>query len=506
MAVPSGNEVLEEAIHHNDVSICDQATLEAYRRFLNQLQSPSSAALANGIRTFCRKLTTVVTDANPAASPQTLAKSLQTYVDSTMETIQTLWTSTTDDNKNNNNTTTTTSTAVLRPSLESFVYGQCFPSIWSTVRDDAQDKECAFRCQSLSFLEPKHLDVACLKDTNDLPILCLLSVDAFFSPQSKLHRILETYRGVNETLQKALNAKEGQDDGSSDNNKAADATKLPSADDVLPTLILTVLHAEPQSIVSNLRFVEMFCTAEQLRGEAGYAFTNLYGAVQFILDLNLDSPSTTLTISPEEFVKGVEECRVKAETKMKEITSGAAAAAAPPPPTENAVDISVQAVREARQRGEVVDMDWARRWILQQQQTAAASVDIVSSMSLPAAGQDSTEQPLPEALPPGFVRNYTFLAARPEDIHMTELPRLLDEYRMLAKTVELLLGERAARLATERKRRLQKAQRAIEENALAAGVSLDYHYHNNNKKETMTTTTTPVQTTENPTVETVTND
>merc|ERR1712224_234208 len=117
------------------------------------------------------------------------------------------------------------------------------------------------------------------------PILLLRSLPAWFSPTDKLRCIHETYKEIVSILSKISNSSSDADD-----SKVSDPAKMnsqPSADDILPAFIYTLIQARPFPIVSNLKFVEHMSTKDQLRGEAGYAFTNLYGAVQFLLELNM---------------------------------------------------------------------------------------------------------------------------------------------------------------------------------------------------------------------------
>jgi hypothetical protein len=63
------------------------------------------------------------------------------------------------------------------------------------------------------------------------------------------------------------------------------------------------------------------------------------------------------------------------------------------------------------------------------------------------------------------------MVSRPEDIRVTDLSQLLAEYRMLVHATEQLLGERAARQATERKHRFAATQSALLERASEADLS-----------------------------------
>ncbi|TKA80160.1 hypothetical protein B0A49_00766 [Cryomyces minteri] len=75
-----------------------------------------------------------------------------------------------------------------------------------------------------------------------------------------------------------------------------------SADSFVPLLIYTVLHANPDHLVSNVQYILRFRNQEKLSGEAGYYMSSLMGVVQFIETLD----RTNLTVSDEEFEKNVE--------------------------------------------------------------------------------------------------------------------------------------------------------------------------------------------------------
>ena len=433
LSIPTGHQILQSEL--STATGSQEEILRAYRDFLANLQRPESATLVQGMRRFVRNLRD--------SKHNTVANSLRSYIDLTVESI-----------KSHNAFKNETDFDKVRRSLESFVYGQGKDTVWSTI-DTSQDETHSQRWQILQFVTPEHLDIPCLagQSPKELEVLlhdsmsALNSIDLFFSPYDKLQRILKAYHGINAALTMALNSKGG-------------STKLPSADDILPTLILTVLRTKPKSIASNLSMISLFSAPEYLRGEAGYAYTNLYGAVQFLLDLDLDEDPRNLNISVDVFRKGLESCRAEAESKfaknnkkLKEVKSLVL-------PHTNLV-IPINAVRAARLRGEIIDTAWAKQWQSE------------NGRIMSATGESTGSTEASESLPLGFHRSYAFLTTRPDQIRISDLPQLLAEYRMLVHTTEVLLAERSTRQAEERKQRFAEEQQRLEENALEVELELE---------------------------------
>jgi hypothetical protein len=411
-ALCKAEEVLDDERRAADADL--RGILSDYQAFLAQLERPESAVIVNGMRHSLRQMGKL-----PATS-------LRNQVASTLEQLKRI----------------DRDEAWTKRSLESFLYGQAQESIMSTLTEEQKrDEELYEKLQTLNFVTAKHLDLNCFLDDNkDLlatAVSTLLSIQNYYSPYEKLQRILKAYHCVNEALTKAQNG------------------KLPSADDVLPTLIWTVLQAKPWHLVSNLVMIETHGPPEYLRGEAGYAYTNLYGAVQFLVDLELNKkenePITSLTITPQEFRQGLEKSRSAMEAqlensnKQKELV---AKDVKPPKP----VVIPVVEVRAARLRGDVVDLEWARKRFMSAESTTTTT----------RTGEATSEE---QVLPTGFSRNYSFLTSQPDEIRMADLPLLLQEYQMLVRTTETLLAERSQRASQERKERLLKAEKAIQESA-----------------------------------------
>jgi hypothetical protein len=257
----------------------------------------------------------------------------------------------------------------------------------------------------------------------------------------------------------------------------------PSADDVLPTLILAVLRAQPSKILTDLRLIEFFATVSLLRGEAGYAYTNLCGAVQFLRKLDLEGHAAevslgglgegaVLSISPDDFKAGIEESRkalALAEDKMpkdSEESNDQNQIAFQMDENDSSakgtglneallqMKISGRDIREARMNGETIDLNWALRKqkdLLWQH----GKVQTTLSESLDASMANSNLPPENPPLPPQFTRSYSYLTARVDDIRISDLPSLLNEYKLLVHTTESLLNERSTWIEAEKRRQMK---------------------------------------------------
>jgi hypothetical protein len=478
--VPASDQMQLE-LASSALDAAEASYLKSYRSlFFQPLLDPAGAVAVQGMRNFCRKIVSV-------RDPQELARRLESYIASTWDAALSSRTGRRPPAPSRRGAYGTASSAdgadtdseaIRCRSFEAFIYGQCYSHLKSVLwtADAAQrDEQWRTRLGELQFVTPRHLEIHCLSGQSeegagdssgiDLDELlkdamdALASIDAYYSPRDKLQRILAAYHRVNAALSRALNPP-----GSS---SSAPSKRLPSADDVLPTIILCVLRSQPRRLLWNLQFVEQLSSPEALRGEAGYAFTNLYGAAQFLLDLDLDvredgggGPSG-LSMSAEEFRRGLASCRETASERLERAASAPASSRRPgereddfaPSASAEEIDLSPLEVRAARGRGEVVDVEWALR-LKDEQPNGTPDRARGPSAATPSdeAGED---------LPPGFARTYTFLTARPEDVRLSDLPRLLDEYRMLVHTTEALLGERSARARAERKAKRRAAEREL---------------------------------------------
>jgi hypothetical protein len=469
---------------NTDITV-DLTVLQAYQDFWTSLLWPESSVLVQGMKNFLFHWKQNHFGGNSDRSPSmtAAASSLNGYCKSTVDSLL---------KSNQNLVGSIEDSSKLRRSLESFVYGQVRDFMWSKIEEqllsNQQEKrghdnepnssmtpaQFEERLLELQFIQPSHLEIACLEDSVDEetseddketlqellkePIRALLSMEAYHSPFEKLQQILLVYQGVNAALSAALN------------KDKTGSMVLPSADDVLPTIILVCIKARPRNLLQNLQFVEQFAVPEYLRGEAGYAYTNLYGAVQFLQDLDLKGnggrdegdgiSSNQLSISPEDLKKGLEKSRKRRDDMLasKNATASTKKFGNPfadgtgLPSVSRPIKLSVQDVHYAYKNGQTVDVQWTE---LQQEQQPQE----------PPSGVGS------RALPEGFRRSYTFLNAQPSEIRVTDLQKLLDEYHMLVQVTEDLLSERATKLAAERKQREIEQQQVLGEKLLLGELS-----------------------------------
>jgi len=402
----------------------------------------------------------------------------------------------------------------LLASLEKFVYSKCRGDIDivllaaleggigqdSTKTLNDSEVELHDKMQSLQFVTPAHLEIQSLKSpgrgnqsVDDTPgdidlsftIQKLQSVHDQASPRQMLQTILLAHRGVTVAL-----------------NEACGNSDPPGADDILPTLILATLRSQTPHLPSALRFIESFAQLPLLRGEAGYAYTNLCGAVQFINEFDMDGHlsevtlldgaaggrSSVLSIGPEEFRIGLEGCRKKMRLKVEEEqlsrnqpansvgVSDEVTAVQYDTNKEDCINvkntsqpkITAQDVREARSQGEIVNLDWA----IKNQTESMWQQGKVADMSIPAENQAMDEDfgrdrhhlipPENPPLPAQFTRSYSFLTAHPDNIGLRDLPQLLKEYKLLVHATEKLLNERFVWKESERKRQLKLEREHLE--------------------------------------------
>ena len=165
----------------------------------------------------------------------------------------------------------------------------------------------------------------------------------------------------------------------------------------------------------------------------------------------------SLSISAEDFKKGLEES-VKKTQEHFELRK------TPVGPDHDldviSMDISANDVRQARLKGETINLEWAINHGLQHPEKCEFDGHSVKANAL-------------GPLPVGFTRSYAYLSASPQDIRLSDLPKLLAEYKMMAHVTEQLLAERGARIATEKKKKDRFKSRQLDDSFFGISTTDD---------------------------------
>ena len=339
--------------------------------------------------------------------------------------------------------------------LDVFMYSKWKTTVYNILQTadlSGQENELNERLSFLQFVKPSHLDLTFFGSGEaenwvgilSKPIELLTTLDLLYSPAQMLQCTTEIYRSINEVLSKRM---KDEHDG-----------MVPSADDILPTLVLATICAKPKHIVSNLRFLECFATEEELRGESGYAFTSLFSAVQFIREIRLDEEKEgsesgkgslpSLSISEKDLREELESFRASLTPKeiKKEDDSMDKDDSTDKDNTllskvTKVVDIPVGEVKAARLRGD--DMNkWASDWV---ENNCTHAIDVTpSGEETGQIGNSTLVEVESQALPHGFNRSYKYLSTEAKDIRLSDIEPLLEEYKMLVYVTEQLLNERSA--------------------------------------------------------------
>jgi len=201
--------------------------------------------------------------------------------------------------------------------LERFVMGKLHAVTFAAHPACARrDARLAARLQALSFVGPRHLDLAepseLLAPGWRLAQAALRDVDGARAPADKLTCIMNACRIIALLLQMAAEERGRGDRGV-------------GADDFLPALIYTVIRAQPKRLYSSLRFIGEFRSPSKLMSEEGYFYTNLLSAVAFAKRARADQ----LSMSAAEFDAAAAEARSRAEARRaREVRRGVGSTAA----------------------------------------------------------------------------------------------------------------------------------------------------------------------------------
>lgn len=116
-------------------------------------------------------------------------------------------------------------------------------------------------------------------------------------PLGKLQHLTATHKSIVETLSKIFPASS-------------------SADEILPTIIYTLITSPPETInvISNLNFIQRFRGSSRVDGEAAYCLVNLEAAISFLETVDLSS------LRADEVPGGPEKSTSRPATPKSDIT------------------------------------------------------------------------------------------------------------------------------------------------------------------------------------------
>lgn len=215
----------------------------------------------------------------------------------------------------------------LEEAVERGVCEKVYEKIWKhrSTDDDARDEKLRSRTAALALVgiglkelhmdpDPAKVDVRKTAEEKEQEIYeslapareALQRMDEEHYPLGKLQHLTAAHKGIVETLSTLF-------------------PKGSSADEILPTLIYTLITSPPEGInvVSNLNFIQRFRSSNRLDGEAAYCLVNLEAAISFLETVDLSS------LRADELPEGPP----KSSSRPTTPTADKAHASSPPMPT-----------------------------------------------------------------------------------------------------------------------------------------------------------------------------
>lgn len=194
----------------------------------------------------------------------------------------------------------------LEEAVERSVCDKVYDKIYRHRSTDDEEKDAKLRSKTAALslvgvgLKELNVNIPEQKDGDDAEIKDRISqqlaaardhlqrMDEARYPLGKLQRLTAAHQSIVETLAKIF-------------------PSTSSADEVLPTLIYTLVTSAPESlnIASNLHFMQRFRARAKIDGEAAYCLVNLEAAISFLETVDLsslqaDSPSQLATLTAKK--------------------------------------------------------------------------------------------------------------------------------------------------------------------------------------------------------------
>ena len=191
---------------------------------------------------------------------------------------------------------------LTKGSCEKFIFIKLHNFIFDdNYEDQVSNDKLKSRIESLSFLSPEHLDIKSIPNNDcsclDNAIAELKALNEKKSPIEKIECIKNCSFAIGDLLK---NYKEGKNTG---------------ADEFLPVLILIIAKCNPINLHSNLKYLQKYTHPSKLVSEVGYLLTHCICAAHFLDSVDAEA----LTISPAEFEKSINDCKMAGEAKINDI-------------------------------------------------------------------------------------------------------------------------------------------------------------------------------------------
>lgn len=253
----------EDSVIEKSIPAYYDKNIDAYSTFIERLLHPQAIEIVKVMQTFLLKLRTRI-DVQRSQQRDILTEHQHTEICREVSSFllhlnrqmreSVLWAA--DSNSQ-------WETAV--ESSEKFLFVKLHPILTKPdVESCRLDQQLADRIASLQFLAPKHLDVYS-------PIPPIVEAAAWLTRMQEMRCPADKIACVRRCcmdISKAVTS-----------GQTEDAT-LPGADEILPLLILTVKHANPPQLASQLLFLQRYTPSQRLVSESGYLLTQFYSAVR----------------------------------------------------------------------------------------------------------------------------------------------------------------------------------------------------------------------------------
>ncbi|KAJ3188776.1 hypothetical protein HDU85_004490 [Gaertneriomyces sp. JEL0708] len=238
-----------------------------YEHFLNTLRQSEAVSLMNHFKAFLQRFNS---EKRPIMQQRKMVSSFLHFIYG--ESLQnSLFAEVSDDAELDN----------IREGWEKLIMMNIFDQVFGGPGTDdvKMSTHLAKKVEGFQWVQEHHLDLPfSFHHTLEVAQAELLRVNGFRAPRDKLIILHNTTQLVVDLIRKASLENAGNDH-------------------LLPSLILTIIRANPPNLISNIKYIMRFRNQAELeKGENQFCLTNLMSAVSFIYNMTPKS----LTLSDQE--------------------------------------------------------------------------------------------------------------------------------------------------------------------------------------------------------------